>query len=104
MGELIPILGIVFGLGVPVTVLAIRFVIHPMIRDLIGAVQGHKGRLEEDLQQRLGRLEESVHDQGQAIDRLVEAELFRRRLESGPAEAPAVVAQEGSRLEAPQGD
>ncbi|MFQ5680329.1 MAG: hypothetical protein ACE5HP_12830 [Gemmatimonadota bacterium] len=99
MEDLIPILGIVFGLGVPVTVLAIRFVIHPMVRDLIGAVKGRTSEREEDLQRRLGRLEEAVHGQGQAIDRLVEAELFRRRLESGPTDAPPVVAREASRPE-----
>ncbi len=80
---LIPLFGIFFVIGVPVMSLAARFVLRPLIKDLTEAVRGMKGRERTDFEARLGRIEEQVLEQGQRLDTLVEAELFRRRLESG---------------------
>lgn len=91
---LIPLFGIFFVIGVPVLSLAAHFVLRPMIRDLTEAVRGVKGREREDLEGRLGRLEERLLEQARQLDQLVEAELFRRQLEAGgspesePAERP----------------
>ncbi len=79
---LIPLFGIFFVIGVPVMSLAARFVLRPLIKDLSEAVRGMKGRERTDFEARLGRIEEQVLEQGQRLDKLVEAELFRRRLES----------------------
>lgn len=88
MEELIPIFGIIFAIGVPVTALAVRFVIHPMLKDLVQAVRGRTLDQEQDLLQRMARLEEIVHGQAQTIERLVEAEAFRRQLEEGRVASP----------------
>ncbi len=84
---LIPLFGIFFVIGVPVMSLAARFVLRPLLKDLTEAVRGMKGRERVDFEARLGRLEDQLAEQGQRLDRLVEAELFRRRLESA-AETP----------------
>lgn len=83
LNDLIPIVAIICVIGIPVAAIAIRTAIHPMVRDLIGAVRSRSEEEEEDLQQRLARVEERLQLQAQKLDRLVEAELFRRRLESG---------------------
>ena len=55
-----------------------------MVKDVIGALRSRGETEEADLLGRLDRLEQAVLDQGQQIDRLVEAETFRRTLETGP--------------------
>lgn len=87
---LIPLFGIFFVIGVPVMAIASHFVLRPLIRDLTGALRGVKGREKEDIERRLGRLEDALLDQGRQLDQLVEAELFRRRLESGEIERSGV--------------
>jgi hypothetical protein len=80
---LIPILAIFFIFGVPIMAIATHFVLRPMVRDVIGAIHG-KGQAEAaDLTDRVGRLEQAILDQGQQLDRLAEAESFRRQLEAG---------------------
>jgi hypothetical protein len=80
---LIPLLGIFFVIGVPVMSIAAHFVLRPLIRDLTEALRGVKGREKEDMAHRIGRLEDALLEQGRQLDQLVEAELFRRRLEAG---------------------
>jgi hypothetical protein len=89
---LIPLTAIFFVIGVPVLAFATHFVLRPLVKDVIGALRS-RGEVEEaDLLSRLDRLEQSVLDQGQQIDRLIEAEAFRRRLEGGGSsqEPPAL--------------
>ena len=86
---LIPILAIFFIFGVPIMAVATHFVLRPLVRDVIGAIHGKAQAQAEDLTDRVGRLEQAILDQGQQIDRLVEAESFRRQLEAGrPESAP----------------
>jgi len=80
---LIPILAIFFIFGVPIMAVATHFVFRPMVRDVIGAIHGKAQAEAEDLTHRISRLEQAVLDQGQQVDRLVEAEVFRRQLEAG---------------------
>lgn len=80
---LIPLLAIFFIFGVPIMAVATHFVLRPIVRDVIGAIHGKAEAEAEDLMNRLGRLEQAVLDQGQQVDRLVEAEVFRRQLEAG---------------------
>lgn len=87
---LIPLFGIFFIFGVPIMAIATHFVLRPMVRDVITALQGKSETEEEDLMSRLGRLEQALLDQGQQIDRLIEAETFRRQLESGEPHGPGV--------------
>jgi hypothetical protein len=82
---LIPLLGIFFIIGVPIMSVAAHFVLRPLIRDLTGAIKGDRQNEEESLERRLSRVEEMLLDQNRQIDQLVDAELFRRRLEAGEA-------------------
>lgn len=81
MDFLIPIFAIFFVIGVPVMALASHFVLRPLVRDVIQAIQGRKADQEADLEGRIARLEEALQDQGRQVDRLLEAEAFRRELE-----------------------
>ena len=85
---LIPLLAIFFIFGVPIMAVATHFVLRPMVRDVIGAIHGKAQAEAEDLTDRIGRLEQAILDQGQQIDRLIEAEVFRRQLEAGKPETP----------------
>ncbi len=80
---LIPLLAIFFIFGVPIMAVATHFVLRPIVRDVIGAIHGKAEAEAEDLLNRIGRLEQAVLDHGQQVDRLVEAEVFRRQLEAG---------------------
>jgi hypothetical protein len=95
LGLLIPLLGIFFVIGVPVMSIAAHFVLRPLIRDLTEALRGVKGREKEDMEHRIGRLEDALLEQGRQLDQLVEAELFRRRLEAGepPISAKSATAE-----------
>lgn len=80
---LIPLFGIFFVIGVPVLAIATHFVLRPMVKDIIGALRSRGETEEADLLARIDRLEQAMLDQGQQLDRLVEAESFRRQLEAG---------------------
>lgn len=82
MDDLIGLAAVFFIFGVPVMSLAARFVVRPMIRDVTEAIQGKR---EEErggtLGERLERIEERLRSHERRIERLAEAELFRRQLE-----------------------
>ena len=80
---LIPLTAIFFVIGVPVLAAATHFVLRPLVRDVTGAISGKNQDAAEDLTDRIGRIEQAILDQGQQIDRLIEAESFRRQLEAG---------------------
>lgn len=83
LSVLIPIFGIFFAVGVPVMALAAHFVLRPLVRDIAGALRAQKGLPEEALDQRLARLEENNEELQRLVRQLVDAERFRRELESG---------------------
>jgi len=85
---LIPLLAIFFIFGVPIMAVATHFVLRPIVRDVIGAIHGKAEAEAADLMDRVGRLEQAILDQGQQVDRLVEAEVFRRQLEAGRRDDP----------------
>jgi hypothetical protein len=80
---LVPLFGIFFVIGVPVLAVATHFVLRPMVREIIRALRSRGEAEEADLLSRIDRLEQAMLDQGQQLDRLVEAESFRRQLEAG---------------------
>jgi hypothetical protein len=82
LGELIPILGIVFVIGVPVCALAAHFVLRPMVREVTGSILALKGTPTQETAARLAELEENQRILIGQLERLVEAERFRRELES----------------------
>ena len=88
MDELIPILGIFFVIGVPVMSVAAKFVLQPLLREVTEAIRGGKTGDLEELRERVARLEGHLTTQGHQLDQLIEAELFRRKLEAGEAPAP----------------
>lgn len=86
MEELIlPILGIVFAVGVPVLALATRFALRPLVNDLADALGAGKRRREEvaALVERIARLEREGRERDLRLEEFAEAERFRRRLEEG---------------------
>lgn len=89
MDELIPIISIFFVIGVPVMSIAGHFVLRPLVRDIIQAISGRAQQEKTDTDERLARIEEALLHQGQQVDKLIEAEAFRLRLE-GHTEMPAV--------------
>lgn len=79
--EIGEILAIIFVLGVPSLALATHLVVRPLIREY-AKLKGLSADRSE-LEGRLARLEDLVHDMDRQVDRLVEAERFRRELETG---------------------
>ncbi len=77
----IEILAIIFIFGIPSVALATHLVIRPLVRDLVGA---RSNKVDAKLEGRVGELEDVVHDLDQQMNRLLEAERFRRELEAGP--------------------
>ncbi len=86
MWELIPLLAIVFTIGVPSVALATHLVLRPLVRDVIQAIQTKKTRDEPDVYGRLGELEDGLDRVERQLGQLLEAERFRRELESGARE------------------
>jgi hypothetical protein len=79
--EIAGILAIVFVLGVPSMALATHLVLRPLIREY-GKLRGLKEDKDE-IEARMAQLEDVVHDLDRQVNRLLEAEQFRRELESG---------------------
>lgn len=79
--EIGEILAIIFVLGVPSLALATHLVVRPLIREYakLKGLKADRGELEG----RLARLEDVISDIDRQVDRLVEAERFRRELERG---------------------
>ncbi|UCC73842.1 MAG: hypothetical protein JSV86_04585 [Gemmatimonadota bacterium] len=78
------ILAIIFVLGVPSMALATHVVLRPLIREY-ARLKGLKVDKDE-LEARMAQLEDVVHDLDRQVNRLLEAERFRRELESGRSE------------------
>jgi hypothetical protein len=76
------ILAIIFVLGIPSMALATHVVLRPLMREY-ARLKGLKADRDE-IEVRLTRLEDVVHDIDRQVNRLVEAERFRRELEAGP--------------------
>jgi len=79
--EIEGILAIIFVLGVPSLALATHVVLRPLIREY-AKLKGLKADKEE-VELRMARLEDVVYDIDRQVNRLLEAERFRRELESG---------------------
>jgi len=75
------ILAIIFVLGVPSMALATHVVLRPLIREY-AKLKGLKADKAE-VEGRLAQLEDVVHDIDRQVNRLLEAERFRRELETG---------------------
>ena len=82
MGELIPIVGIFFIIGVPVMALTTHFVLRPMVKDIVLAMRGGSKDEMFELNRQIGELREEVARQESQIAVLAEAESFRRQLEA----------------------
>jgi hypothetical protein len=85
LGELIPILGIVFVIGVPVTALAAHFVLRPMVRDITESILALRGGASPDIHRRLTELEEGQRLIDRRLESLIEADRFHHTLDSGDA-------------------
>ncbi len=83
---LIPIVAITFSVGVPAIALATHLVLRPMVRDITQAIMAGKQGTAGDVEQRLAKLEDAYYQLDQSVNRLLEAENFRRELERGKDE------------------
>ena len=81
MEEIAGILAIIFVLGVPSMALATHLVLRPLIREY-AKLRGLKEDKDE-IAARMTQLEDIVHDLDRQVNRVLEAEQFRRELESG---------------------
>lgn len=79
------ILAIIFVLGVPSLALATHLVLRPLVREVASAIRATREGAGQELEHRVTRLEDAVHDLDRQMSRLTEAERFRRELESGRA-------------------
>lgn len=68
-------------LGIPSLALATHLVVRPLIREY-AKLKGIKMEKEE-IEGRMAQLEDVVHDLDRQVNRLIEAERFRRELETG---------------------
>jgi hypothetical protein len=75
------ILAIIFVLGVPSMALATHVVLRPLIREF-AKMKGLKADKDE-IEARMLQLEDVVRDLDRQVNRLIDAERFRRELESG---------------------
>lgn len=80
--DLIPIVAIVFVVGVPICALAAHFVLRPMVREVTASILALKGAPSQETEARLTDLEETQRVLVGRLERLIEAEQFRRELES----------------------
>ena len=82
MDELIPILAIFFGLGVPAVSLATHFVLRPLVKDIVEALRTGPSSEIVALRQRVDEQQEELVRLETRLERLAEAESFHKRLES----------------------
>lgn len=75
------ILAIIFVLGIPSLALATHVVVRPLIRE-VAKLKGIRAEKEE-IEGRMAQLEDVVRDLDRQVNRLIEAENFRRELETG---------------------
>ena len=81
------LLAITFIFGVPSIGLFTHLVIRPLVRDIIGA---KSNKADAKLEGRIGQLEDMIGELDHQVHRLVEAERFRRELETGPRKRDAL--------------
>jgi hypothetical protein len=72
--------------GTPAAALTVRWVFRPMLRDIADAIRTAKQPLNPEIERRLMELEEGQQLIGQQLERLIEAERFKRELQSGEPE------------------
>jgi hypothetical protein len=83
MDELIPILAIFFGLGVPAMSLATHFVLRPLVKDIVAALRTGPSNELVALRQRVDELQEELTRHEVQLEKLADADSFHRRLEGG---------------------
>lgn len=81
-------------LGVPALAFATHFVVKPLIREIVEAIQRVGSRDQKDLDDRVARMEEMLLAQSKQMELLMEAEIFRRGLETGRG-SPAELGEPG---------
>jgi len=81
MDELIPILAIFFGLGVPAMSLATHFVLRPLVKDIVAALRTAPSNELVALRHRIDELQEELTRHEVQLEQLSDADSFHRRLE-----------------------
>ncbi len=81
MDELIPILAIFFGLGVPAMSLATHFVLRPLVKDIVEALRTGPSSDLVALRRRVDELQEALTRHEIQLETLTAAESFHRQLE-----------------------
>ena len=83
MSELIPLVGILCVIGLPMMGLVIRFALTPLAEKITQAIQAADREEVDELRERLVAMEELLEAQQQELERLEEAERFHRELSEG---------------------
>ena len=81
MNDILGMMAIFFIFGVPSLALATHLVVRPLFREY-AKLKGLKVD-KEQLEARMAQLEDVVHDIDRQVNRLADAERFRRELETG---------------------
>lgn len=85
MEELVGIVAVICVIGLPMGGLVLRFALRPLVQDLTTAMKGDARQELADVRERVAALEDRLEQQDELLERLAEAERFRRELESGEA-------------------
>lgn len=85
MEELVGIVAVICVIGLPMGGLVLRFALRPLVQDLTTAMKGDARQELADVRERVAALEDRMEHQDELLERLAEAERFRRELESGEA-------------------
>lgn len=101
MDELIPILGLIFVVGIPSIALATHLVFRPLLRDIAVAIRtdSTKPGGDPEVERRLSRLEAACDRIEDQVGRLVEIERFHRELEAAREAEPRAPARDPRRSE-----
>lgn len=86
LSQLVPIVGVLCLIGIPMTGLVIRYALTPLVEKLAVAIRGSQHDEIVELRERLAATEELLEVQQEKLDRLVEAERFHQELASNPSE------------------
>lgn len=81
--DLVGVVAVICIFGLPMLGLVTRFALRPLVQDITSAIRAGSEENMREVRQRLAALEDQVEAQQQELDRLSEAESFRRELESG---------------------
>lgn len=86
VSQLVPIVGVLCLIGIPMMGLVIRYALTPLAEEVTQAIRAADRDEVAELRERLVAMEGLVESQQEELHRLVEAERFQRELASSSSE------------------